>query len=71
MKSVFNKKLLKKCEYCVFGTPSKLTNEVLCKKRGITSKNDYCHSYKYDVLKRKPASPVLLKEYSEEDFSIN
>ena len=67
---VFDKKLTHHCEYCVHGKPSAFSNEVLCKKRGITDRYDSCRHYKYDPLKREPAKPEIADNYSAEDFSL-
>lgn len=66
----FNKKLQKRCEYCVFGNLLENSNDVACKKKGITAKDDRCRHYKYDPLKRKPASLKISDNYKPEDFEI-
>ena len=69
-KKVFNKKLQHRCEYCVHGTLSEFANEVLCKKKGITSIQDSCRHYKYDPLKREPAKAKIADNYKPEDFLL-
>ncbi len=66
----FNKKLVHYCEYCVYGNSSVFSDEVLCEKRGITSKKDSCRKYKYDPLKREPTRAKLADNYSPEDFRL-
>lgn len=66
----FNKKLPKYCEYCVHGTCSEFSNEVLCPKKGITDRKDRCRHYKYDPLKREPTAIKISDNYSAEDFSL-
>ena len=69
-KKGFNKKLPHYCEYCVHGTCSEFSNEVLCKKRGITDRKDSCRHYKYDPLKRDPVKAKISDNYSPEDFTL-
>ncbi len=69
-KSPFNKKLQKKCEYCIHGNRLKFANEIICKKRGVTDIDDCCHSYKYDPLKRVPVRVKFENGYREEDFKL-
>ena len=70
-KKVFNKKLVKHCEYCMHGTVSSFSDEVLCKKKGITNINDSCRHYKYDPLKREPKKIKIADNYKSEDFLLN
>lgn len=70
-KKVFNKKLPHHCEYCMHGTASSFSNEVLCKKRGITNADDSCRHYKYDPLKREPKKIKISGNYNAEDFLLN
>lgn len=67
---VFNKKLPHHCEYCVFGSCSDYSNEVLCKKRGVTDRKDSCRHYRYDPLKREPAAAKIADNYKPEDFLL-
>ena len=69
-KKHFNKTLPHYCQYCIYGTCSEYSNEVLCVKKGITNINDSCHKYKYDPLKREPLSQRLNSNYSDEDFLL-
>lgn len=69
-KSMFDKTLPKRCEYCVFGTKSDFSDDVLCKKYGITHFSDSCRKYKYDPLKRKPKSAKPSDNYNPEDFLL-
>ncbi|MBO5019735.1 MAG: hypothetical protein J6D52_03620 [Clostridia bacterium] len=66
----FNKKLPHCCEYCVYGTNSEFSNEVICIKRGVTDAKDYCRKYKYDPLKREPARQKISDNYRPEDFLL-
>ena len=66
----FNKKLPKYCEYCIHGTQSEFSGEVLCPKKGITDRKDCCRHYKYDPLKREPSAPKISDNYSADDFSL-
>lgn len=67
---VFNKKIPHYCEYCVHGTASEYSNEVICMKKGITDKKDSCRRYKYDPLKRTPVTAKISDNYKPEDFLI-
>ena len=67
---VFNKKLAHYCEYCIHSINSEYSNEVLCKKRGVTDRKDSCRKYKYDPLKREPATAKIADNYKPEDFLL-
>lgn len=67
---VFNKKIPPNCGYCVHGYPSEYSNEILCKKRGVTNLRDSCRHYKYDPLKREPNKVKIADNYKPEDFSL-
>ncbi|MEE1075455.1 MAG: hypothetical protein U0K93_08260 [Acutalibacteraceae bacterium] len=67
---LFNKKLEHHCEYCVYGTNSEFSNEVLCLKRGVTDAKDSCRKYKYDPLKRLPPKAKISNNYNPEDFLL-
>ncbi len=69
-KSPFNKKLEKRCEYCVHGTRLQFENEIICKKHGVTATDDRCGKYKYDPLKRIPQRVKIVNDFNEEDFKI-
>ena len=59
-----------KCEYCVHGklTPDK--NNILCEKKGVLDKDDYCKKFIYDALKRVPVSALPVQKFSKEDFEL-
>ena len=67
---VFNKDLPHYCEYCAHGSHSEFSNEILCKKRGITDRKDSCKSYTYDPLKREPGKIKIAENYTPEDFEL-
>ena len=67
---VFNKKLSRRCAYCVHGKGSDFSDEILCKKKGITEAQDCCRHYKYDPLKREPERAKISENYSKEDFLL-
>lgn len=69
-KPIFNKKIHKACKYCEHSVSAAFSNEMLCKKRGVTSPDDHCLNYKYDPFKRVPARQTIDKDFSKEDFSI-
>ncbi len=66
----FNKKLQKSCAYCVHSIALEFSDEIACKKRGVMPSRDYCHSYKYDPLKRVPQKAKISDNYSPEDFKL-
>jgi len=66
----FSKKIARRCEYCAHGKTLEGIKEILCKKRGVTNRDDFCRNYKYDPLKRNPESTKISNNYSPEDFSI-
>ncbi|MBR3909115.1 MAG: hypothetical protein IKJ50_05290 [Clostridia bacterium] len=66
----FNKNLQKSCLWCVHGTKSEYSDEIFCKKRGVTTRADACRKYKYDPLKRTPLQVKPAGEFTKEDFSL-
>lgn len=69
-KSVFNKKISKSCLYCFHGRKSEFSNDIFCKKRGVTNRLDACRHYKYDALKRTPSRIKPNDNYNPEDFNL-
>ena len=70
MKKVFDKKIPPNCMYCVYGTPSAFSDEILCIKHGVTNGRDSCRRYKYDPLKREPNKVKIADNYKPEDFTL-
>ena len=66
----FNKKLQKSCMWCVYGRKSEYTNDIFCKKHGVTTRADACRHYKYDPLKRTPKKSTPSGNFTAEDFSL-
>ena len=66
----FNKKLQKSCMWCVFGRKSEYSDDILCKKHGVTTRADSCRQYKYDPLKRTPAKERAAGSFTAEDFAL-
>ena len=69
-KSLFNKKLIKSCTWCRYGRKSEFTEEIFCQKHGVTDKRDYCRSYKYDPLKRKPDAIKPSGSFTADNFKL-
>ena len=67
---LFNKSIRKSCAWCVYGKKSEYSDDVFCKKHGVTSAADYCRKYKYDPLKRAPDRQSIEKDYKADDFTI-
>lgn len=66
----FDKNVPCSCEYCVYGERSPYTNDILCKKQGITQLRDSCRKYKYDPLKREPMKAKIADNYTSDDFKL-
>ena len=66
----FNKKLQKSCMWCVHVRKSEYSDDVFCKKHGVTTRADSCRRYKYDPLKRTPQKQVSGGDYKPEDFEL-
>ena len=62
-----------KCRYCRFGTRVVESDTVLCPKKGVMDKNEYCKKFRYDALKRKPQTqaPTEVLTFTESDFSLD
>ena len=59
-----------KCAYCAKGRLSPDGESVLCPKKGITSPQDSCRSYKYDVMKRIPEKAPVIQSADTKDFEL-
>ena len=68
---VFKKDIPPRCEYCIYGMRSGYSDEILCRKKGVTDISDSCRRYKYDPLKREPKKIKIDKDYGAKDFSLN
>lgn len=68
---LFRKDIDPCCSYCTRGTRISNT-EVVCLRRGIVSAGGQCKKFRYDPLRREPASPAPLKtdNFSEDDFAL-
>lgn len=64
------KKYPPKCEYCSKGRISPDGKSVLCTKKGLTSPDDSCKSYKYDVMKRIPAKQQIIPPADPKEFEL-
>lgn len=69
-KPFFNRDLSPACAYCLHGWKSEYSDEIFCKKRGVTSPDDSCRSFRYDVLKRKPKKNAPSGDFKPEDFEL-
>lgn len=68
---LFNKnEISPSCSYCEYGKLSPDGESVLCIKKGVMEKNDFCKKFSYDILKRQPKRPQALSKFSEDDFSL-
>lgn len=68
---LFRKDMDPRCAYCQRG--SELDEDrVLCPKKGVVSPGDYCRSFQYDPLRRKPPEMAQLdfSKLSQEDFTL-
>ena len=70
MSKLFDKKIPHACSYCIYSAPLSFGTEVMCRLRGITSKDDSCRRYKYDPLKRTPQKVSINTDFNENDFKI-
>lgn len=59
-----------KCAYCTYGRLSPNGENILCSKKGIMDPDNSCRRYKYDVLKRKPKSQIVIRPADPEDFKL-
>lgn len=69
---LFRKAIEPRCAYCAKGEQLD-ASRIICIKRGIVSTSFHCRSFRYDPLRRTPPAPapLLQKEWSSEDFSID
>ena len=68
---LFSKTIQPSCAYCKRGKAIE-GNAVLCRKRGVMTRENSCRSYRYDPLKRIPPRPIFpdFSRLREEDFSL-
>lgn len=59
-----------KCEYCKHGHLGGDSKTILCSKKGVLNKDDYCKKFSYDPLKRVPEKAPVLTEFKPEDFEL-
>lgn len=59
----FGKRIEPNCDYCQLNSGEE---DVICSYY----KGEICKKYQYDPFKRKPDRKPVLKEYSQDDFSL-
>jgi len=67
---LFKKKILRSCDYCLYGT--KLEGlQVLCAKKGVVT-CEKCRKFRYDPTKRVPLKPKApdFEQYEQSDFIL-
>lgn len=69
-KSLFNKDITPKCEYCATGIIAAGSKEVLCRRKGVMQPDSFCKKFRYDPLKRTPDVIKITSDYSEDDFKL-
>ena len=69
-KSLFDKEISPKCEYCQTGIPTGDGKEILCRRMGVMQSDSCCGKFKYDPLKRKPKVITVNSDYSAEEFKL-
>ena len=69
-KSLFDKNISPKCEYCATGIIAVGGKEVLCRRNGVMQPDSCCKKFRYDPLKRVPAVMKIDSDYSEDDFKL-
>ena len=65
-KSLFNKNIDPKCDYCHNFTKS--TNK--CTLKGDVEQDHSCPSFSYDPLKRVPRKPKPMTGFTHDDFKL-
>ena len=69
-KKLFNPNIEPRCCYCEHASETSDGMAMLCKKRGIMTKDYYCGKFIYDPLKRDPVRPPRLQRFDPKDFSL-
>ena len=69
-KKHFSKSVRPQCAYCLNGRLLSGGEEIFCIKKGLRDLDDECRSYKYDPLKRVPASKDIGRDYKATDFML-
>ena len=52
----FNKKLQKSCLWCIHGIKSEYSDDIFCKKHGVTTRADSCRHYKNRLCDKRNAA---------------
>lgn len=59
------------CRYCEYATVSNDQDHVFCKKKKADrQENDYCASFAYDLLKRRPGEGKGKRDLSDLEFPV-
>ena len=68
---LFRKDIHKLCVYCKHAARID-DNTLICRKKGIVNRWDYCRAFRYDPLKRVPEPPaqMQLPDLGQEDYSL-
>lgn len=69
-KSLFSKKISKRCDSCVHSAFSTRGDKLLCRRRGLVERDGKCFRFRYDPFKRVPAKTPPLPAHSKEDFAL-
>lgn len=59
-----------RCAYCKNGRLGADGKTILCPKKGVAGKDDFCKKFAYDPLKRVPQKLPNLGSFSKEDFEL-
>ncbi len=70
-KKILGRNVEPRCGYCQRGTRSPDGKTVLCPKKGVLDKDDFCKKFRYDPLKRIPRGTPEILSFSERDFSLS
>lgn len=68
---LFRKKIDRSCAYCIYGSHLE-DGMILCRKKGMKTKEDKCFCFRYDPCKRIPVKAKALdfSKYDEQDYSL-
>ena len=73
LRMLFNAKEYRFCVFCRHAVEAD-SETMLCPKKGIVKKERHCPAFRYDPLKRIPASqpsPPDFRQFRQEDFTLD
>lgn len=69
-KKLYGNNIEPACEICALGHRTTDGKSVLCSRKGVVDRYDFCRRFEYDPLKRIPERPSHKAEHKAEEFEL-